>query len=152
MALVARSLTPAEVALYDHIPPELAARARLHRVRALASGAHGMTLGRHVLLVRGHETSPKLIAHELVHVRQYAEKGFVRFLVRYLLDYGGNLLSTRADLSARHRQQRMPVSTNEQVRTVTDVAYANKHRAAYLAITAEMEARQEADRWEAEHG
>jgi len=118
MAGVARSLTPQEVALYRHVPPEVAGRARLHRVRWLASGAHGMTLGRHVLLVRGHETSPKLIAHELVHVRQYAETGFVRFLARYLRAYAGNLVRLR------------------------------DHRAAYLAIPTEAEARREADHWE----
>ena len=96
-------------------------RARLHRVRWLASGAHGMTVGRHVLLVRGHETSPPLLAHELVHVRQYAERGTLRFLVRYLVDYAGNLVRLR------------------------------NHRQAYLAIPAEVEARQEAGRWKAKH-
>jgi hypothetical protein len=117
MAAVGRSLTAAELRLYDHVPRELAARTRLHRVRHLGSGAHGMTLGRHVLLVRGHEDDPKLLAHELVHVRQYAEQGFLRFLARYLWNYGRNLVRLR------------------------------NHREAYLAIPAEVEARADADRW-----
>lgn len=117
MAGVARSLSVAEVEQYDHLPPAVLRRARLHRVPWLAAGAHGMTLGRHVLLVRGHETSAPLLAHELVHVRQYADRGALRFLVRYLTDYGRNLVRLRS------------------------------HRQAYLAIPAEVEARQEADRW-----
>ena len=121
MAAVARSLTADEVERFDHLPPSVLRRARLHRVRWLASGAHGMTVGRHVLLVRGHETSPPLLAHELVHVRQYAERGTLRFLVRYLVDYAGNLVRLR------------------------------NHRQAYLAIPAEVEARQEAGRWKAKH-
>src|SRR5436190_1536926 len=43
-----------------------------------------MTLGRWVLVRRGHEHDRGLIAHELVHVRQWRELGAVRFLVRYL--------------------------------------------------------------------
>ena len=45
-----------------------------------------MTLGRWILLRRGHEHDRGLIAHELVHVRQWRELGAVRFLVRYLGD------------------------------------------------------------------
>jgi hypothetical protein len=121
MAAVARSLSADEVERYDHLPPAVVRRARLHRVRRLASGAHGMTVGRHVLLVRGHEDSRPLLAHELVHVRQYAERGTLRFLVRYLADYARNLVRLR------------------------------DHRQAYLAIPAEVEARQEAGRWQAKH-
>ena len=121
MAAVARSLSAAEVERFDHLPQEVLHRARLHRVRWLASGAHGMTLGRHVLLVRGHEDSAPLVAHELVHVRQYGESGFLRFLARYLSDYARNLVRLR------------------------------NHREAYLAIPAEVEARAEAGRWKAKH-
>jgi hypothetical protein len=94
----------------------MAVRARLHRVRRLP-GAHGMTLGRHVLLVRGHEGNQKLLAHELVHVRQFAEQGRLRFLASYLAAYLVNLVRLR------------------------------RHRAAYLAIPAEEEARAEAAAW-----
>lgn len=117
MAVVGRSLSSVEVDRYDHVPRRQLDRARLHRVRWLASGAHGMTLGRHVLLVRGHEDGVRLVAHELVHVRQWSEQGRVRFLARYLRDYARNLVRLRS------------------------------HRAAYLAIPAEVEARAEAERW-----
>jgi Domain of unknown function (DUF4157) len=121
MGRVGRSLSTVEVEQYDHIPADVARRARLHRTRWLASGAHGMTLGRHVLLLRGHEDRPVLVAHELVHVRQYADRGFVRFLARYLWDYAGNLVRLRS------------------------------HREAYLAIPTEVEARAEAKRWATAH-
>jgi hypothetical protein len=121
MAAVGRSLSKAELVRYDHLPRATVGRARLHRVRRLASGAHGMTVGRHVFLVRGNEDRPVLLAHELVHVRQYAEQGVIRFLARYLRDYLRNLGRLR------------------------------NHRAAYLAIPAEVEARAETGRWAAAH-
>jgi hypothetical protein len=116
-----RSLTPDEVEAFDHVPREIALRARLHRVRRLAPGAHGMTLGRQVMLLWGHEGNRKLIAHELVHVAQFAEQGHVRFVARYLADYARNLVRLR------------------------------DHRQAYLAITAEVDAREGAGAWVRAH-
>lgn len=55
-----------------------------------------MTLGRHVFVrpsmfrrdVWGRVTLPGwLVVHEAAHVLQYAERGFVRFLLRYLRGY-----------------------------------------------------------------
>ncbi|HEY8058558.1 MAG TPA: DUF4157 domain-containing protein [Acidimicrobiales bacterium] len=116
-----RSLTLAEVDIFDHIPQEVAERARLYRVSHLPPRAHGMTLGRRVMLLRGHESNRKLIAHELVHCAQYAEHGHVRFLVRYVADYVRNLVRLR------------------------------DHRQAYLAITAEVDARAGAAVWVLAH-
>ncbi len=116
-----RSLSRTEVDQFDHVPRDVALRARLHRVRHLSPGAHGMTVGRHVMLLRGHEDRAVLVAHELVHVRQYADRGLVRFLARYLWDYAGNLVRLR------------------------------NHREAYLAIPTEVEARAEAKRWATAH-
>ena len=50
-------------------------------------GADAMTLGRLILVRKGHESSPILIEHELVHVRQYREQGVVRFLLGYVGRY-----------------------------------------------------------------
>lgn len=121
MGVMGRSLTRTEVEAFDHVPRDVAVRARLYRVRHLSPGAHGMTLGRRVLLLRGHEDNPKLIAHELVHVAQFADRGHVRFLARYLADYARNLVRLR------------------------------NHRQAYLAITAEVDARAGAGRWVTAH-
>ena len=112
-----RALNDDEVALYDHVPPEDARRARLVTTPILSPGANGMTLGRWVLLRRGHEAVKPLIAHELVHVRQWREQGRIRFLARYLAAYLGGLVRLR------------------------------RHRRAYLAIPFEVEAREEADAW-----
>lgn len=78
-----------------------------------------MTIGRFVLLRDDHierrETS--LLAHELVHVRQFAELGLPRFLVEYFSSYARNFMRTR------------------------------NHRQAYLDIPLEIEARREAGSW-----
>lgn len=50
-------------------------------------GADAWTLGSLIIARRGHEHSVHLLHHELEHVRQYRQLGFVGFLVRYLTDY-----------------------------------------------------------------
>ena len=50
-------------------------------------GADAMTLGRLILVRKGHDSSATLIAHELVHVRQFEEQGFVPFLLGYVGRY-----------------------------------------------------------------
>ena len=114
-----RSLTPAELDAYGVLDRELASRVRIIKVPFLAPGASGMTLGRFIFLTSDDDRSGRreLVAHELVHVRQFAETGTIRFLWRYLIDYFGELRSLR------------------------------KHRAAYLAIPAEKSARAEAAAW-----
>ena len=114
-----RRLTPREIAAYDLVPPELARRARVQVVPLLAPGAHGMTVGRLILVLSDDDQSGKrrLLAHELVHVEQYAGLGAARFLQRYLREYLVNLWRLRS------------------------------HRQAYLAISLEAEARAAAARW-----
>jgi hypothetical protein len=119
-----RSLSDDEVAAYDVLPPALARRARLVRVPALPGGYSGMTLGRWILLRA--EAAPTgtsaLVAHELVHVRQWHERGVPRFLARYLADFARGV--------ARHR----------------------RWRAAYRDISLEVEARAEAQAWSVRTG
>jgi hypothetical protein len=116
---VVRRLTPTEIESYDVLPRALAARVRIQRVPFLAPGANGMTIGRFVFLRNDgqFDGSRKLIAHELVHVRQYYELGLLRFLARYLRHYVRGLLRLK------------------------------RHRAAYLAIPFEQWAYAEADEW-----
>jgi len=80
-------------------------------VPALPPGVRAMTLGRLVLVRTGQLGDRALLAHELVHVRQWREQGPVRFLLSYLREY---LRGRRAGLG---------------------------HWQAYLAISAEVEAR-----------
>jgi hypothetical protein len=82
-----RRLTPAERVSFVHVPPLDRARARVVVVDRLTPGAAGMTLGRWVLLRRGHEHDRQLLAHEMVHVRQWRERGVVGFLVAYVGEY-----------------------------------------------------------------
>jgi len=53
----------------------------------LPRGTDGMTLGRLVLLRKGHAANSYLVHHELVHVRQYRERGIPAFVGRYLGRY-----------------------------------------------------------------
>jgi hypothetical protein len=108
---VSRRLDAREREQFTHVPVNDLDRARLVRVSVLTPGIAGMTLGRWILLRRGHDHDRDLIAHELVHVRQWRELGAVRFLARYLGAY------------ARGRRRGLG------------------HRAAYEAIPLEAEAR-----------
>ena len=111
MARVRRLDPIATVAAFDHVAAIDARHARLVTVPWLTPGVAGMTLGRWILLRRGREHDAALIAHELVHVRQWRERGAVRFLAAYL---GAYVRGRRAGLG---------------------------HDAAYAAIPAEVEAR-----------
>ena len=118
---MSRALTNAEIDAFDHVPRELARTVRVVEVPFLAPGAEAMTLGRTVLLRRGHTGSRQLMAHELVHVQQWDRLGAAAFLARYLSAYGRNLVRLR------------------------------RHRPAYLAIPLEVEARERARRWSETH-
>jgi len=50
-------------------------------------GADAITIGSVVSVRAGHETSPYLIRHEAVHVRQWHRYGPLGFLVRYVGSY-----------------------------------------------------------------
>ena len=117
-----RRLTAREIARYDLVPPEISRRARVQKVPVLAPGSHGMTVGRLILLLRDDDHSGwrTLLAHELVHVEQYAEFGTIGFLRRYVSGYARNLWRLRS------------------------------HRQAYLAISFEAEARAASERWRRE--
>lgn len=120
-----RSLSAVELVAYDHVPAAVAARVRVQRVPVLASGADGMTLGRLVLVrtdgMADRTGRRQLLAHELVHARQWTDLGVAGFLSAYLRAYAANLVRLR------------------------------RHRAAYLAIPLEEEARAEAARWARRH-
>lgn len=114
-----RVLEPDEISAFTHVGDELLERVTLIRTNLLPPAADGMTLGKFVLL-RGDQISKKtstLLAHELVHVRQFAENGPIRFLSLYVGSYLKNLFRLRS------------------------------HRQAYLNIPFEIEARAEAAAW-----
>ena len=113
---MARRLDAGERASLTHVPVRDLERSRLVSVPVLTPGVAGMTLGRWILVRRGHERDRDLIAHELVHARQWRELGATRFLVRYVSAY------------LRGRWRRLG------------------HHGAYEAIPLEVEARADAGR------
>lgn len=116
---IGRPLTPAEIESYDVLPPDLARMVRVIEVPALPGEYVGMTLGRYVLLAKEvpDDGSSTLLAHELVHVRQWAELGMVGFSGRYVVSFMAGFRSKR------------------------------QWMAAYRSIDAEEEARKEATDW-----
>jgi Domain of unknown function (DUF4157) len=83
----ARRLTSAAVAQLTHVPEIDRDRARVIVVPVLTPGVVAMTIGRWILVRRGHELDVGLIAHELVHVEQWRERGAVGFLAAYFGEY-----------------------------------------------------------------
>ncbi len=101
---IGRGLTPAEIESYDVITGDLARRVRIVEVPALPGQYVGMTLGRYVLLAKHvpDDGSSTLLAHELVHVRQWAELGVAGFSGRYVLSFLAGLRANRRWMAAYH--------------------------------------------------
>ncbi len=117
-----RNLAEDELQAFHHIADGLLSRVRLIRTNLLPPAADGMTVGRFVFLRGDHieHAGSSLLAHELVHVRQFAEMGAPRFFAAYFGAYFRNLRRTKS------------------------------HRQAYLDIPLEQEARAVANQWRAE--
>ncbi len=115
----ARRLSEAEVAAYDLLPEHWARSVIVVEVPVLPGPVSGLTLGR-LVFHQGtlHPERPsRLMAHELVHVRQFAEQGFLRFSLEYNAAFARNLTRVK------------------------------RWGPAYRAIPAEVEARTEALEW-----
>ncbi len=119
MKRVGRSLNQSELDSYDVLPKYLARRVRVISVPSLPGGYDGMTLGTTILLAHDvdEQGNSPLLAHELVHVRQWYEQGRLGFSGRYVGSFARGLRF--------HRNW--------------------KH--AYLSIEAETEARRETSAW-----
>lgn len=114
-----RSLTEHEIDSYDLVDEALARRVKVARIPRLPGRYTGLTLGPIVFVscdVPDDGTS-SLLAHELVHVRQWHEQGVPRFAWCYASSFARGL--------ARQR----------------------RWNDAYRAIPAEVEAREDASRW-----
>ncbi len=119
MPTFGRRLTEIEVEAYDHVDPSLVRRVRIIRIPFIPGGFTGMTLGTWILIAHPvpADGSSTLMAHELVHVRQWAQTGRFRFARSYLSSFVQELRVERA------------------------------WKAAYWLIEAEREARSETDQW-----
>lgn len=114
-----RRLTEQELDRYTLVPRWVARRAILVQVPVLPPGAVGLTSGRLIFLRRDEPMDGRstLIAHELIHVRQFTETGRLVFVIQYVSAYLRNLFRLR------------------------------NHRRAYLAIPQEREAYARAAAW-----
>ncbi len=103
--MVGRRLSEVEVESYDVCPPELARRVRVIKIPLIPGGYAGMTLGRTVLLAKdvAADGDSSLLAHELVHVRQWSDQGVLGFSWRYVTSFAKNLKTERA-WNAAYRQ------------------------------------------------
>jgi len=111
---VPRRLDARERDLFTHVPVRDLDRARVATIPVLSPGVSGMTLGRWILLRRGHERDEALIAHEMVHVRQWRELGAVRFLARYLRAYARG---RRRGLGHRDAYEAIPLEAEARALT-----------------------------------
>lgn len=112
-----RRLNEGELDAYDVVPRDRARRVRLVSVPVLPGGYAGLTLGPLVLLARpvAADGSSALLAHELVHVRQWAELGVVGFVVGYLAAFVTGLVQHRGWQRAYR-----DISLERQARLETD--------------------------------
>ena len=109
------------------------------RLLMLSAGMSAMTLGRHVFVrpglfrrdVRGRVTLPGwLVVHEAAHVLQYAERGFVRFLLAYLGGYW-RALREGGRWDAAGRMAAYMAIAEEREASVAEHAYAAQTPAWY---------------------
>ena len=100
-------------------PQNLRLRTASPLVRRLwGTGIQAMTLGNLILvdpaaLEGDREALARLAIHELVHVRQWRDLGFVRFSMGYMADYLGG---RRKGLS--HRDAYLQIDFEEEARSV----------------------------------
>ena len=67
-------------------------------------------------LLRGEQRRlARLVVHELVHVRQFQQKGYVPFSIRYVYEYARGILGGKGS-----RQAYLDVSAEQEARAVTE--------------------------------
>lgn len=89
-------------------------------------GIKGVTQGRLILvhpdmLTGDSDRLGRLVIHELVHVRQFADLGYVRFLGGYVREYWNSRWSGQG-----HRDAYLGISAEEEARQVTKQMVALK--------------------------
>ena len=97
MAKPGRTLSQAELDSYDMIDRSLAETVRVFDVPFVPGGYAGITVGRFIFLAKAipADGASTLMAHELVHVGQYAEIGVPRYIYTYLKSFFPGLFRMR---------------------------------------------------------
>lgn len=113
-----RRLNSKEISSYRHVPEHTLESVRIIEGIAVP-GFAGITLGNFIFLKNKVSTKgdSQLLAHELVHVRQWRELGSIGFLTKYLASFFHHIKQSRSWMTA------------------------------YRAIELEVEARDGCDRW-----
>lgn len=117
---IVRRISPDELELYRPvIAPDVARKVWLVQLPAIPGPYSGLTIANLVIVDRTLPpgTPSALLAHELVHVRQFHDKGVLRFTLDYNTSFVAGLVTERGWSKA------------------------------YRAIPAEVEARSETTRW-----
>jgi hypothetical protein len=87
--------------------------------RLWLKGIQGVTI-RHLVFVDREvmlgdpERLARLVIHELVHVRQFNDAGYLGFMARYVRDYAGGLL-----MGKKLRQAYLDVEAEQEARALT---------------------------------
>jgi hypothetical protein len=113
-----RSLSPEEMLSFDHVSETVRQRTIVFDIPWLPGRFAGVTLGRMILLARPQpdDGTSTLIAHELVHVEQWARRGVFGFLLWYLGDFWRQLRTRRQWMPA-YRAVRAEVQARDRTRT-----------------------------------
>jgi len=96
--MIGRPLNQEEIESYRHLGSDLALQVRVVQVAMIPGGYAGLTLRNLVLLSQkvSSDGDSNLLAHELVHVRQWHEQGRIRFLWRYSWSFASQFAKTRS--------------------------------------------------------
>ncbi len=96
-----RRLNPKELSAYSHVPKHTLERVRIVEGIPIP-GFAGITLGNFIFLKKkiSREGDSQLLAHELVHVRQWKELGRIGFLGKYLASFLRHLKKQKSWMSA----------------------------------------------------
>lgn len=106
-------LSSDEQARHRHVPEVDRARARVLVVPRWLPGVGATTFDRLIVIRRGRAGDRRLLAHELVHVRQWRELGALGFLRAYLGEY---VAGRRASLG--HRDAYRRISFEQEARAL----------------------------------
>ncbi|MEM7325091.1 MAG: hypothetical protein AAF531_18525 [Actinomycetota bacterium] len=103
--MLGRRLSEVEIESYDLCPEPIARRVRVIRIPLIPGGYAGMTLGRTVLLAKdvARDGTSSLMAHELVHARQWTDQGLFRFAWAYTSSFTRNFYTLRSWNKAYHQ-------------------------------------------------
>jgi len=102
---VGRRLNLTELSSYDVLPDEILKNVKVIKMPRISKTFTGITLGKYIFLSKKLEYDGKslLIAHELVHVRQWHELGVIGFLWKYLSEFFKGLVKEKNWMKAYNK-------------------------------------------------